>query len=356
MPTTVTRRPLVIDARPRGPNGPLAGESVQGRPILGHLLELARGLGGPETTVDVHARSDERDGLQLTLDRPGPVRFVVGPPPEGAVILRADRLYDPNRLRRSVRLGRDPEAAVIWRLDSPAGLSGAGDELARRRSYQPLGRFWALAPARALARLLRPTIVRPNALTLASGALVLGGATAAAVGCDSLVGRLGVAAALALGLVLDTADGHLARLQGTASEFGRWLDANLDEWGDMALHAAIAWAAFARDGWAGWLALGMLYALGKYAYLVGVTTGEVLDAASASVSDPPTASGGVLADASPRGWARRALVLAGHADIRWHLWIVLAALGRLELALIAYAAYFPARALLGLAGKVARHA
>ena len=55
-------------------------------------------------------------------------------------------------------------------------------------------------------------------------------------------------ASLAAALVLDTSDGHLARLQGTASEFGRWLDANLDELGDMALHAAIAWAAFARDG------------------------------------------------------------------------------------------------------------
>ena len=39
--------------------------------------------------------------------------------------------------------------------------------------------------------------------------------------------------------------------------------------------------------------------------------------------------------------------LAGHADVRWHLWIVLALLGRLDLALVAYAAYFPLRALGG---------
>src|SRR6266436_9101612 len=71
------------------------------------------------------------------------------------------------------------------------------------------------------------------------------------------------AAALALALVLDTADGHLARLQGTASEFGRWLDALLDELSDMALHAAIAWAAFARDRVPLWLILGMLYGMGK---------------------------------------------------------------------------------------------
>jgi hypothetical protein len=51
------------------------------------------------------------------------------------------------------------------------------------------------------------------------------------------------------------------------------------------------------------------------------------------------------------GWVR----LAGHADVRWHLWIVLAALGRLDAALAAYAAYFPARALAGALRKAARH-
>ena len=43
-------------------------------------------------------------------------------------------------------------------------------------------------------------------------------------------------------------------LQGTSSAFGRWLDQVLDELADMALHAAIAWAAFSRDGRPIWLA------------------------------------------------------------------------------------------------------
>jgi hypothetical protein len=46
----------------------------------------------------------------------------------------------------------------------------------------------------------------------------------------------------------------------------------------------------------------------------------------------------------------------GHADLRWHLWIILAMLGRLDLALAAYAAYFPLRAFLGIARKGAAHA
>jgi hypothetical protein len=48
--------------------------------------------------------------------------------------------------------------------------------------------------------------------------------------------------------------------------------------------------------------------------------------------------------------------LIGHADIRWHLWIVLAVVGRLDVALAVYAAYFPARALAGAVRKGVRYA
>ncbi len=340
---------LVIDARPRGPRGPMAGEQVLGRPVLDHLLDLARSLGegGP---IAVHARLDEHEGLRATLGDAAPsrLRLVTGPPPEDAAILRSDRLYDPNRLRRAIDRGRTLESAVIWRLDRPRGLDGAGDELIRRRTYQPIGRFWALGPARLLARLLAPTRVRPNAVTLASGSLVLAGSALVALGGPAWASRWMASAALAAALVLDTADGHLARLQGTASEFGRWLDANLDELGDMALHASVAWSAFARDGSPAWLLLGMVYATGKYLYVVGSTTGEALEAApgSSALAEVGAASGRL----------RSLVVMAGHADVRWHLWIVLAAFGRLDAALVAYAAYFPIRAVAGAARKAARHA
>ena len=50
------------------------------------------------------------------------------------------------------------------------------------------------------------------------------------------------------------------------------------------------------------------------------------------------------------------LGLIGHADLRWHLWIVLAFFGRLDVALAGYAAYFPLRALAGAIRKVVRYA
>ena len=336
---------LAIDARPRGPEGPLAGLSVQGRPVVAHLVELAtRLVAGP---IAIHARAHEHAEMHRWLDGVAleNVVLTLGPPPEGAAILRTDRLYDAGRLRRALRRGRDPEAAVLWRLDGPTGLAGAEAEFTRRRTYQPLGRFWALEPARRLARALVPTRVGPNAVTLASGVLMLCAAAVVAFAGHGLVARVVAAVALAAALVLDTADGHLARLQGTASEFGRWLDAWLDELCDMALHAAIAWSASDGGRNPAWLLVGMAYAMGKYQYLVGVT-------------DVPNTYGpsDTLAARVDTSWPRRLVRLAGHADLRWHLWIILAAAGHLSWALAAYAAYFPARALAGAAGKAVRRA
>ncbi len=96
---------LVIDARPRGPVGPLADERVLGRALIDHLVELAESVAPDGPPVPIHARQDEHDRLRsLLAARPSSrYRMAFGPPPEDAAILRADRFYDPTRLRRAVR-------------------------------------------------------------------------------------------------------------------------------------------------------------------------------------------------------------------------------------------------------------
>jgi phosphatidylglycerophosphate synthase len=337
---------LVIDARPRGPSGPLAGERVLGRSMIEHLVDLAGSVIAGEAPVAIHARNDEHAKLKTLLAaRPSSrYRLTPGPPPEDAAILRVDRFYDESRLRRALRRGRDPESAVVWRIDRPHSLAVVEDEIQRRREYQPLGRFWAAAPAMALARALAPTTIHPNWITLLSASLMLAGSGMIALGHGLVIGQVLPALAFALALVLDTADGHLARLQGTASEFGRWLDANLDELGDMALHTAVAWWAFARSGHVGWLVVGMVYAVAKYLFVFGNTTWP-----------SSTSSQEVAQIATKPSLMRRLAHLIGHADIRWHAWIVLAAVGRLDLALVTYTAYFLARALGGAVRKAGAH-
>jgi len=51
---------LVIDARPRGPSGPLAVECVLGRSLLAHLLDLAEVVALDGNPVVIHARPDEQ--------------------------------------------------------------------------------------------------------------------------------------------------------------------------------------------------------------------------------------------------------------------------------------------------------
>lgn len=336
---------LVIDARPRHDGGLYADVVLLGKPVLTHLVESAHRAG--VFTIAIRGDVADRGRLRRLLDAqscPG-CRLVEEALPPEVPTLRTDCLYAPRRLRRALRGRQSMDRAVLWRLDSPEGLAGAESELRRRLTYQPIGQYWAYRPACALARILRPTRVRPNAVTLGAAALMGLAAGLVAWAGPGLVVRVLVALALALALVLDTADGHLARLQGTASEFGRWLDEWLDEAADMALHAAIAWQAFARTGQSQWLVLGMAFGMGKYLYRIATEPGK---------SATPRAELATPEAPSRPGWLTWLVRTMGHADIRWHVWIALALLGTLEVELLMFAVYFPVRAVAGVVRKGVR--
>lgn len=341
---------VVIDARPRGPGGPIGLERVLGRPVLAHVLESVRSA----ERVLVRVTPHDRDAIESCLSGETRAEVIEHEPPLSHATIRADRLYDAKQLWRALKRGDDPERAVIWRLDQPHYIAAAHDELVRRRSYQPLGRFWALTPAKRLARRLATTRVRPNHVTLAAAGLMLG-ASLIVSSADTITARIAIASALAAALVLDTTDGHLARLQGSASAFGRWLDSSLDELCEMALHAAIAWSAFTRDARPAWLALGMFYAMSKYLFVVCNSMWTEECAKEARPDESAIAESPRRSFASTIARSLRAIAhWAGHADVRWHLWIVLALIGRLDFALVAYAAYFPLRTAGGAWRKAVR--
>jgi phosphatidylglycerophosphate synthase len=253
--------------------------------------------------------------------------------PEGQTVLFTDRVYDPQKLKTALQEGKGPESAVVWRLDVKSDLNAAADELKRRTEYQPIGRYWAWGLARRLAERLRPTSTLPNHVTIAAATCFLIACGLLAFTGGNWIANAAAALLLAVALVLDTADGHLARLQRTTSHFGRWLDSVLDELCDVTLHTAVAWTAYAQTRQPWWLLLGTLYVAGKYLFFVSKQeiSGECT---KVNQNDGPL---------SP-GLLQRCARVLEHADIRWHCWIVLAAVGCLQWELLAYSIYYPARA------------
>ena len=250
---------------------------------------------------------------------------------------------------------------MLWRLDRPETLAVAEEELTRRRTYQPLGKYWAFPLAERLAEWLRPTAVRPNAVTLASAGLML--SAAAIVGCRLLgLGRPRGGRDLAWrwpwcstrptggwpgcrGRARPSADGSTR----CSTSWPTWCCTRRSPGPRSAATASRAGCCWAS-----------LYASSKYLFQVQSLLGEELEgemerAAATGESGPRRSRRPVALSGCGKGWS--ALVrLIGHADVRWHLWIVLALLGRLDLALVAYAVYFALRAVGGALRKGVRYA
>ncbi|OIO24067.1 hypothetical protein AUJ65_02145 [Candidatus Micrarchaeota archaeon CG1_02_51_15] len=91
------------------------------------------------------------------------------------------------------------------------------------------------------------TSVTPNQVTVAAlfSALIAAGLI---VWMDSLVGAILAAFFIQLYIVLDCADGELARLKSLKSNFGKWLDGIVDTVGTIVLLAAFAFRAFGEWG------------------------------------------------------------------------------------------------------------
>lgn len=119
-----------------------------------------------------------------------------------------------------------------------AGKSDFGAPAYSRFVNRPVGRRFA-AVAAALG-------ASPNQVTLVSALFSFTGIVLLAVVPPSLALGVGVAVLLAIGYALDSADGQVARLQGTGSPAGEWLDHTVDMAKIFCLHAAvlISWLRF----------------------------------------------------------------------------------------------------------------
>ena len=112
-----------------------------------------------------------------------------------------------------------------------AQKSGAGVPWYMRVVNRRLGRMIAAVAAQTRAT--------PNHMTAASFVAFLGGA-ALLVGVEPGVGAaIGSMLMLQLGFAFDSADGQLARLRGTGSPAGEWLDHVVDSGRHLLFHLAV---------------------------------------------------------------------------------------------------------------------
>ncbi|MFI2185165.1 CDP-alcohol phosphatidyltransferase family protein [Streptomyces sioyaensis] len=114
---------------------------------------------------------------------------------------------------------------------SAAQKSAKGVSLYSRYVNRPAGRI--LAAAGYSMKLT------PNQVTMISGVFTFAGVVMIAVLRPSPAAALGIFAALVIGFALDSADGQLARLTGTGSAAGEWLDHVVDCAKMLALHMAV---------------------------------------------------------------------------------------------------------------------
>ena len=223
-------------------------------------------------------------------------------------------------------------------LPAAAGPPRLGDDTRHEASAYPISR-WYLRPAAArLAAILAPTRIRPNWLTLA-------GLAAAGVAAATLYVRPD-AAPWAAGWVLlawfcDRADGQLARLQQSASAWGAWLDANVDELTDLGLHVSVAAAAATKTASSLPWTLLIAFLAGKYLLMYGLGSEEAAEAQNRKGPKPQRAERGACGAAGSlharHSTLRTLYHLPGNADVRIHLLLAGLCTGWLtaELALIA---------------------
>jgi len=114
--------------------------------------------------------------------------------------------------------------------------------------------------ARYAAAVAHRVGLSPNAVTAISGLVSLAGLLVLVLaGATPLTGAI-VAVLVATGYLLDSADGQVARLSGTSSAAGEWLDHVVDAIRTPAIHLAVLVGMLGRDGAEPWLlALPLLF-------------------------------------------------------------------------------------------------
>jgi phosphatidylglycerophosphate synthase len=253
------------------------------------LVRDLQGRARPGEVLEV-----EEEGARVRV-APGPLIFGDGRHahrPEAGTLRHADA--GPAAIER----------ALLVALENPR--DGWVDRLVYRRVSRPL------------TRMLLPTGISPNAVTMVGIAVgVLGGALLAIPGPTAVLA--GTVCLIASG-ILDCVDGEIARIRFAESRLGHWLDVLGDTFVHVAVLAALA-IRVAEDGNApGWPVLALL-GLGVLGAFAVISWSEHTEARRHRVEAWENRFlDGVLSPLTTRDWYVFVVVFALIGRLDWLLW------------------------------------
>ena len=219
-----------------------------------------------------------------------------------------------------------PITGVCERADVDSELAKYQDEVANqdeqevrtKRALRADDGFYSTFVLRKLSRKVSMYSVKrgstPNHITLASliVALVVAGFFATGWWPLMIVGAIGVQ----VSIIIDCADGEVARFTGVSSQFGAWLDAATDRVKEYALYAGLAFGA-SHHGFNLWpLAMGLMILqtvrhMSDYNFHAVQVIREtaIIPLSLSEPNDIPAVSNGTLLDTSA--------ALNSNSKIRW---------------------------------------
>lgn len=163
-------------------------------------------------------------------------------------------------------------------------MSGFADAMSRLATAQKsskgaaaYSRYVNRPLGRPLAALAYAAGWSPSQVTLLSALCTFSGITLIATVPPTWWSSLVIAALLVLGYALDSADGQLARLTGTGSLAGEWLDHFFDALKAVSLHAAVlvCWLRFFAVP-AGWIAAPLVFGIVASVFFFGMIATDFL--------------------------------------------------------------------------------
>jgi hypothetical protein len=185
----------------------------------------------------------------------------------------------------------------------------------RARTYKDRDAWWTVwlvdPLASRLVRLVAPyRWITPNRLTMAAFTLGL-----AAAGCFWQRWLVAGAILFHASFVIDCMDGKVARLTGTGSVFGGWLDYVFDRLRVLVCAVALMGAQYAHTGRLAYLwAAGLVIFLDMFRYLNALQIGKVKNEMRMRLAVPGQAAPAFLGETGPSAHGRP--VVDVHGDFR----------------------------------------